>query len=432
MPFRHAACLLPLALLMQACIALPVLPPDAVPFEEQLEDEVEVGNTRAADVMAKLGEPALRDGSRWVYRQGRDGWGWLFCGTTGMSGGCTVARGEQDYLLYAVFDDSQTLSQIEVLRGPELCSRHGLCFDGSLLMQASADLPGAPAAAGSTNPGNSGDTCTLHVYADGVDYEHGGRLEVDGQAVGDLVGNHGYYALPVAPGRHFVAVVKSADSEHEYPVAAVVDCAGSEDLYLRHEKAPLWTTKLNVVDTAVASDQLHDRWRARTRAAVAGTESFWLPGRNVIVVRGSDRNVRVFEKRSAESGTSWASGFDNELCGIRHALVDYDLSPAGGARRFRLQTGTEYVDFHPVCNADGRCEFDGLFDGPPDGPPNGRACRVWQDESITYPERAWLLVVEPAGDSYRELFFGDSRALRKQAECWRKTCTLPLDALRQR
>jgi hypothetical protein len=58
-------------------------------------------------------------------------------------------------------------------------------------------------------------------------------------------------------------------------------------------------------------------------------------------------------------------------------------------------------------------------------------CRVWQDERISYGQWNWLIVVEPQGDAYREVFSEDSTLLDEIADCARGRCKVALGALRK-
>ena len=151
-------------------------------------------------------------------------------------------------------------------------------------------------------------------------------------------------------------------------------------------------------------------------------ETLWIADKDVLVVRNDDKHMRAFRNAGPGKLTRWAVSEQGELCGSHAALALIGLWPVGGPVSFGFSDGTRVLEFNAVCTADGRCGFRSLLDDTP--------FRVWQNEKIVYSRGAWLLVIEPDGDSYRQLYFGDSARYEDVADCRRDTCTLAIDALR--
>jgi len=402
---------LTLALAMQACVGVPVAVPEAIPFEELVGTELVVGRTTPDELLDRLGEPLLREGSRWIYRHSRQGWTWLVCGTVILNAGCVTSdRTSKDYILVADFDSREILSSLEVLDSEETCETHRLCFDGTLLMRAATDYD---ATGESVVEG-----CLVYVYSE---KPVAGRFEIDGRRAGDLVGSGGYHRLMLATGRHMLAIFTDIGTRNEQSTAANVSCAAGDELYLRYT-AKFPSTSLDLIDPATAQTELQKRWLARAEVDPAPLETQWVAEADTLVVRNEDNYVRAIRNAGPGQRTRWAASEEGEVCGSHAALAGFGLWPAGGASTFGFSDGANVLDFNAICAPDGQCEFRSLF--------ANELCRVWQDEEIVYRQGARLLVIEPHGDTFRTVYYDDSRHLENKADCNRGTCRLAISDLR--
>lgn len=403
-----------LAYVLQGCIGIPVTAPEATPFSKFVSQEFVTGQTTLGQMRDLLGAPTLTDGTRRIYRDSRDGWTWLICAAVILNAGCTTTdRTSKDFFLVADFDDSNLLSAIEILDTKALCEDYRICYHDDLLMRAADERDVSAGRFGSP-----GGACTAYVYSE---KEAAGRLEVDGRRVGYIVGNGGYHRRTLAAGRHLLTVFSDVGTPYEQPAAASINCSAGETFYFRYIPR-LFGDALGLVDAATAQSDLRGRWLARTDVDDSQMETLWIADKDVFVVRNDAYHVRAFRNAGPGKLTRWGVSEQGERCGSHAALATIGLWPAGGPTSFRFSDGTRVLEFNAVCTANGQCGFRSLFDDKP--------CRVWQDEKIIYSRGAWLLVIEPDGDSYRQLYFGESARFDAAADCDRDTCTLAIEVLR--
>ncbi len=115
-----------------------------------------------------------------------------------------------------------------------------------------------------------------------------------------------------------------------------------------------------------------------------------------------------------------------EPCGLRAAIEDYGLTPVGMMQRLEFtdsRTLNSSIDVVAVCNANNECEFASVFDDS--------RCLAKPIEYICLGTSSKLLVLEPAGDNYTELYFGKARPLMKQGDCSGTHCRIRLARLRE-
>lgn len=404
---------------LPACVGVPVAVPESKPFVDMVGSELVVGETKSATVRDKLGQPDFDDDSRWVYRKSRAGWNWLVCGYAVVTAGCgTSGRNDKEYFLLAGFDEAGVVATLDVLDAESLCAQQRLCFHEELLMREST----AVSKDDGRTPAAPGQDCEIYIYSRTSNRKHSGNIEVNGRGIGAIVGDTGYFRHVSESGRVFVSITSRQLPHHHRVASANFVCGAQETIYLRYH-AGFWNMELDRIDAAEATEQLQDRWAALAEVDPAPVAIRWLREHAVFVVgRGDD--VRVFKNKGPGLATHWASGDIRDTCADEIALEEYGLVPYGGRDRFGFALdGQPGVDFVPVCNSSSECGFRLLL--------GGETCRAWRNDSISYGQRNWLIVVEPHGDAYREIYSGESKRLDDIADCARGRCNVAIAALRK-
>jgi hypothetical protein len=402
--------------MLSGCIAVPIAVPEEKPFEEAAEASMQIGASTRADVKEVFGEPQMKEPHWWIFRDTRAGWQWAGCAGVGGSGSCgTTERGRTEYFLHVSFDADGILSHYEILREDRLCKEHKVCFKNGLLMRAAS----------------SGDEiapaghCMAYVYSDTDRDSLAGVVEVNGRRVGTLASTEGYLAHPVPPSRQLWIAFPSGKMMQGATASLELQCDGSETHYLRYT-SKLISPALEAVDEAEGRAAIADRWRALADSDPdLPVATNWLDQDRVFVAK-EDHALKAFELTEPGKVKRFGIGYSGEPCGMRSAIEDYGLIPFGMQERLQLMGpgfGDGTIDVVAVCSAKNECEFASVFDD--------RRCLAKPVEYIGLGTSSRLLVLEPAGDGYTELYFGKARPLKKQAGCSRRDCKISLAQLRE-
>jgi hypothetical protein len=412
---RLAMCLLGLSGMLSGCIMVPIAVPEEKPFEETAEASMQIGTSAHADVKAVFGEPEITDAHWWLYRDARAGWQWAGCAGVGGSGSCgTTDRGSTEYFLHVSFDAEGILSHYEIFREDRLCEEHKVCFKNGLLMRAARN---------GDETARAGH-CPVYVYSDTDRDSLAGVVEVNGRRVGTLVSTEGYLMHAVPPGRYLWIAFPSGEMMRGATASLALQCDNSETHYLRY-RSKIISPTLEAVDEATGQADIADRWRALADIdSDLAVDTNWLDEGRVFVAK-EDYALKAYELTEPGKVKRFGIGMSGEPCGLRAAIEDYGLIPFGMQERLQLMGpgfGDGTIDIVAVCNARNECEFASVFED--------RHCVAQPVEYVGLGTSSRLLVLEPAGDGYTELYFGKSRPLKKQAGCSRKDCKISLAQLR--
>jgi hypothetical protein len=404
--------------MLSGCIAVPIAVPEEKPFEEAAEASMQIGASTRADVKEVFGEPEQTDTHWWIYRDTRAGWQWAGCAGAGSSGSCgTTDRGSTEYFLRVAFDADGILSHYEIFREDRLCTEHAVCFKNGLLMRA--------ASSGHSDEMVPAGHCMAYVYSDTDRDSMAGVVEVGGRRVGTLVGTKGFLSYPVSTGRHLWIVFPSGEMMQGATASLELQCDGNGSHYLRYSSRLLSPT-LEEVDEAMGHADIADRWRALADIdADLPVETNWLDQGRVFVAR-EDHTLKAFELTGPGKVRLFGMSLSGEPCGMRVAIEDYGLTPEGRRQRLVLtdpRTIFSHTDVVAVCNANNECEFASVFDDS--------RCLAKPVEYVRLGTSPRMLVLEPAGDGYTELYFGKARPLKKQAGCSRTDCKISVAQLRE-
>jgi len=418
MLLRVTMCLLGLSALLAGCIAVPVAVPEEKPFEEAAEASFQIGASTRADVKEVFGEPELRNANWWLFHDTRNGWQWSGCAA--MPGACgTTDRGRTEYFLRVAFDAGGTLSHYEIFQEDRLCKEHKVCFKNGLLMRAALTGDGDPEAIAPA------DHCMVTVYSDTDRDSMAGVVEVNGRRVGTLVGTRGFLSHPVSAGRHLWIVFPSGKMMQGVTASLELQCDGKQSHYLRYSSGIL-SPMLEKADEATGNTEIAARWPALPDIDPdVPIETNWLDQDRVFVVREDD-TLKVFELTRPGKVRRFGVSMSGEPCGLRAAIEDYGLTPVGMMQRLEFtdsRTLNSSIDVVAVCNGNNACEFASVFDG--------LRCMANPVEYVELRTLPKLLVLEPAGDNYTELYFGKARPLMKQADCSGTNCRISVARLRE-
>lgn len=410
------------------CIAVPISVPEEKPFKDIVEGSIIIGETTAQDVTDVLGKPDIENGQYWLYRDWRRGWQWAWCaGIPNFGADCgALPRSINNYFLEVQLDSDEVVTGARLYSESELCSEKRICFEDNILMRAA---PIEDDAAAKLFKAPSGG-CSVYTYSTSEADSASGELDIDGTAVGGLVGASGYYLHAVSPGPHVWAIAPTVQKSIPYQVAiSRFDCKNGRIVFLKYSLR--LRPKLERVDSERGKKEVLERWLANTAPEnVESNYSNWLRGGEIYVTM-RDNTVAVYEIKNSDGPSSWSNltkwgvTDSGEPCGIRVALEDYDLSPIGDNNP-GLQVGESLrspVQLRAVCNTDGSCAIESIIDG--------RSCEADGGTEIEFGLYSKLLVIEPHGDSHNEVFFGKAKSLKKNAACKSGVCRIDVAHLRK-
>jgi len=414
---RQILILISLLVTVSGCIGLPVNVPEAKPFKEEAKNLLVTGKTTRLELESNLGDP-LMGGEFWsLYRDTREGWRWFFCYGAAYSGGCGATdRGQTDYYLYVDYVDN-VVTSFDIQVEDELCDAHQLCFWRGLLMQADRSSD------------NSGDAfappvigCKIFLYSDSNRKNSYGEIEVDGWPMGAVVGPNAYYSHIVSSGFHVMAVLPTSEMMNGASAAAQFNCENQQAGYFRYGMG-LFSPKLTAVDEPQGQADVRARWRAKPgKPQPELTQANWIKDDEIFVTRYVDA-IRAYRIDESGKVKLYKLSETGEFCGLRAAMVDYGLVATTAA------DGIAYSGFifdmtqiRVVCSRDGNCQIASIIDGD--------TCEIPNDEEIRFWPSSRLLVIEPDGDSYTQLFFGKPKFLKKHADCKHYSCSISVNKFR--
>jgi hypothetical protein len=410
-----------LAFALSGCIPLPVATPEENPFKEVAEGFFTPGSSTSDSVQEKLGEPALQGSDWWLYRDTREGWQWAFCAGGGYSAGCGALPRAKVHDYYAVdFDSLGVVTQTELLSENELCDTRRICYEGDILMRSATQSEDTAAKRFRVPPVG----CSVFTYSTTDSDSAAGELIIDGEIVGALVGTSGYHLHTVAPGRHAWVVVPSRDKQLPLMAARTAfDCEGRQVAYLRYRNG-LWGVKIEPVDPERGERDIRDRWLAISIPEYGEMmQSNWLRDGQIFVTRQGE-TVTVFQLVESDKIPRWGAGESGEPCGMRAALEDYGLSPVGAHTGLQFaESLTSLVQLRAVCANESNCTFESVIEG--------EFCDALPGTEIEFETYSKLLVLEPDGGSYAELFYGEAKSLKRHAICEDQMCRIDIEELRR-
>lgn len=168
--------------MLQACVLVPFpVVPEKDEFAVDRTVWIRQGVTTRTEVVDRMGEPtvARQGGSLVIYGQARTVAGWFFGSLWGSGGTMPI---EKKSLLLIVYESSNLVSQIHVLRGKNDCTESGLCVEAEFeleetggLMEHESDLVTAVVyySSDKNRPENQfrqdANTCGVYLYSSGVD-----------------------------------------------------------------------------------------------------------------------------------------------------------------------------------------------------------------------------------------------------------------------
>jgi len=402
---------------------VPTAVPEQEPFEDSAIEFLTIGSTTREQVSAKLGEPALRRQNWWLYREAREGWAWIGCIVAYGGGTCATApRGSEDYFLVVEFDDNDILERYDVIKEDILCEQRRFCYEKDLLTEAATEVEDLASKSYLAPPVG----CNVYLYSDTDDDKAAGQVELDGRKVAALVGSHGFHHLVVSPGAHQLLVYPVGEQVLGMFAAKDLDCQDQQIEYLRYRyswRGPI----IEAIDGPQGRAAIEERWLAKPDAGpMEKAHTNWLQdGRVYVTVTGKIAKAHIFSKRGKP--LSWGVSNAGEPCGMLAAIEDYGLAPLGGAsNELFFHHGGHFnknVQLLGICNAGGDCAFPSVI--------KGETCDSIASKDISFPVDGTLLVIEPEGESYSELYFNVAWFLRKHANCDFTTCTMPVAKLRE-
>ena len=414
------------SLALPGCVAVPIAAPEEKPFKDLVENFFTPGTTTATAVVDKLGEPDIREDSRWIYRDSRAGWQWGFCAGAYYTAGCgALPRSSTDYFLVVELVDNEVVADARLFSETELCAELRLCFENTVQMRAAAAEKDA--AAKLFRPAPVG--CAVYTYSTTDSDSTAGELSIDTLTVGGLVGTSGYYLHTVAPGPHAWIVAPLQDKNLPYPIVrSKFDCENGQVAFLRYSNG-MWFNKVRLVDAERGKKDILTRWLAESTTSpdeIISSESAssnWLRDGQIYVIR-DDGAVSAYQLGESDIVPRWGRSDAGEPCGMRAALEDYKLSPAGGTTGLLFAESLHSpVQLRAVCSANGDCSFASAIDQ--------ETCEATPGTTIVFDPRSKLLLLEAGGDSYRELFFGKAKSLQKLAACHNYACEIDVSRLHQ-
>lgn len=397
------------------CVGIPTAVPEPTPFKELLETRFVVGETTANDIRDELGTPTIEEPSRLIYQKSRDGWNFYMCAWIIINANCgSLGRTSKDFFLVAELGTANVLTQAVIVNRKNLCEEHNVCIKESLLMLA-ANQPEdihfkqfLPPASG----------CIAYVYADTSDDSLAAEIKVDGQLAGPLVGPRGYHAIAVEEGLRLIYI----ESARGDLAALAYECRGPSISFLRYDQQ-FFSSSIHDDGPVEGQEQVRQRWLAQpVKELLSIDQTNWLHGTRVFVQRDG-LTVTAIRPGDGEDSSSFGTSFRGEICGMVAALTDYGLSPAGGRRQLLLAAvPAPPTQFAAVCNETDECTFDSVF---------GQSwCKVAATEYIRFERWQPLLVIEPNGASYKELFYGKGSELDDFADCRHGECKIEVRRLR--
>lgn len=292
---------------------------------------------------------------------------------------------------------------------------------GDLLSVAAPDSPNANSKEFSPSP----DSCQVYLFPQ--NRLTGWRVYLDDQDVGALVSGASYAYFSLPPGAHyanFYNIVLGQESG-ETPI----DCRPGSLHYIGLKFIGRFAVEPKLFDEPDGRREVEKRWMADPSPPYEAVQRDVLLQGDVVAFREGDA-LTLYKFDKGAGVVSFGTSPGGEICGLRSALVDYPLTPAGGADSlWLLNRKGNRVQLAAVCNSEGGCELPSLF--------GQQACRVEPVDSIIFAVPAEdtqqdLLVIEPVArrKQFREIYYGSAAKIAERATCDDQTCELDLDVLR--
>ena len=409
------------------CIAIPVAIPQERPFIDPAAEFLVPGVTQAEEIRAAFGPPNLRAEGEWIYRNTRLGWRWAACVGAYYSGSCGVTdRGETEYFLHVMLDETGVLDEYAVMQQKDLCKARGICISGDLISLLAAESNTRESDAATVYADS--DACDLYVFP--RNRRSASTVLVDFERIGDLVDRDSYFYLQLQPGPHTVNF--DIETPNMTGGSTELTCEGGSAHYVRFAGSVIANSVIvKQLDGARGAREIERRQRA-----VANNRFESVPGRvlrNGEILAQADGDTLVLYEYHTEGGVeSFGTGSVRDSCGLLAALVEYELTPAGGTSALHLvNRRAERVQFAAVCSVTGNCDMPALM--------GDELCYVESNDVVYFDQPApdsdsEILIVEPSGQlvpSVQEIYFDSASELAAVAQCEQSLCRISADQLRK-